>query len=161
MEACLIPPLLHRKKISMRKAIITDIIAALFILLFVYAAISKLIDYQKFRVQLGQSPLLTAFAGWVAWVIPSMEILISLLLITARFRLIGLYASFTLMVMFSAYIVAITKFSEFIPCSCGGVLYKMNWSQHLAFDIVFVVLAVIALVLRPSGFSIRQELTAI
>jgi len=143
----------------MRKAIITDIIAALFIFLFVYAAISKLIDYQKFRVQLGQSPLLTAIAGWVAWIIPSMEILISLLLITARFRLIGLYASFTLMVMFSAYIVAITKFSEFIPCSCGGVLQNMSWNQHLVFNTVFTLLGLIGIFLQADQ-NIKGNLRA-
>src|SRR5690348_15832063 len=83
---------------------IIEIITVLFILLFVYAAVSKLLDYRKFRVQLGQSPLLTAFVGWVAWIIPAVEILIALLLTTGRCRHVGLYAAFSLMVMFTAYI---------------------------------------------------------
>ncbi len=92
----------------LRKTII-EIITVLFILLFVYAAVSKLLDYEKFRVQLGQSPLLTAFAGWVALIIPAAEILVSLLLATRRWRLVGLYAAFSLMVMFTAYIIVILK----------------------------------------------------
>ncbi|MEJ0031509.1 MAG: MauE/DoxX family redox-associated membrane protein [Bacteroidota bacterium] len=41
------------------------------------------------------------------------------------------------MVMFTAYIVVITRFSEYTPCSCGGVLEKMSWDQHLVFNIGF------------------------
>jgi hypothetical protein len=41
------------------------------------------------------------------------------------------------MVMFTTYIIAITQFSDYIPCSCGGILQKMNWNQHLVFNIVF------------------------
>jgi uncharacterized membrane protein YphA (DoxX/SURF4 family) len=115
--------------------------AFLFILLFTYAGFSKLLDYQKFRVQLGQSPLLTAFSGWVAWIIPLVEILISLFLLFPKFRTIALYASFSLMVVFTAYIVAILRFSEFIPCSCGGILQNMTWSTHLKFNLCFVLLA--------------------
>jgi len=133
----------------MKKAIFTNIIAALFILLFVYAASSKLLDYQKFRIQLGQSPLLTSFAGTVAWAIPLIEILISIILTTNRFRLSGLYASYSLMTLFSAYIIAITKFSQFIPCSCGGILQHMSWSQHFIFNIFFVLLALIGILIYP------------
>ena len=113
----------------------------LFIFLFIYAAASKLIDYQKFRVQLGQSPILTHIAGWVAWIIPAAEIIIAVLLVLPAYRIAGLYASFSIMVMFTSYIIAITRFSEYIPCSCGGVLQHMNWNQHLAFNMFFVLLS--------------------
>src|ERR1051326_8539250 len=92
---------------------IVEIISALLILLFVYAATSKLLDYQKFQVQLSQSPMLTAFSRWIALIIPAVEILIAAMLAIPRFRLIGLYASFSLLVMFTGYIIAITKFSDY------------------------------------------------
>lgn len=122
----------------MKKTILTEIIASLFILLFMYAAASKLLDYQKFRIQLGQSPLLTTFAPTIAFIIPCIEILISILLFSNKFRLAGLYISFCIMNMFSTYIYIITKFSSYIPCSCGGILSKMSWNQHLVFNIIFV-----------------------
>jgi len=131
----------------MKKAIITEIIAALFILLFVYAATSKLMDYSKFRSQLGQSPMLSDFAGWVVWAIPLTEILISFILVSTRFRTLGLYASFSLMTLFTGYIIAITRFSTYVPCSCGGVLQHLSWSQHLVFNIFFMLLALIAILL--------------
>jgi uncharacterized membrane protein YphA (DoxX/SURF4 family) len=124
-----------------------ETIAFLFILLFIYAALAKLIDYEKFRAQLGQSPLLTAFAGWVAWGVPGIEIVIAVMLAIPRLRLVAFYAAFSLMVMFTAYIVVILNFSDYVPCSCGGVLQDMSWTQHLIFNIFFVLLAVTGILL--------------
>ncbi len=109
-----------------------------------YAAVSKILDYETFRVQLAQSPLLSAYAGIIAWCIPVIEIGISFLLMVPKFRTIALYAAFTLMVMFTAYIYIILNYSDFIPCSCGGVLEKLSWTQHLIFNVVFIILAGVA-----------------
>ncbi len=132
------------------KAIALEIICFLFILLFTYAAVMKLMDVQKFTVQIGQSPLLTDFAPVVAWVIPISELLIAGMLAMTRFRLVGLYAAFSLMVMFTAYIIAILQFSEHVPCSCGGVLEKMGWTEHLIFNIGFVMLGLGGILLYSS-----------
>lgn len=125
------------------------IVSYLYVLLFAYAAVSKLLDYENFQLQLGQSPLLSAFAGYVVWLVPAVEILISLLLVIPRFRKIGLLAGYILMVMFTAYIYIILNYSSFIPCSCGGVLEKMSWNEHLIFNVVFVVLAGLGYFLIP------------
>ena len=130
----------------MKKQIVTEIACYLLIVLFTYAAVSKLMDVEKFRIQIGQSPLLTAHVSWVAWAIPISEILISLALVISRFRLVGLYASFSLMLMFTVYIIAILQFSEHIPCSCGGVLQNMGWTEHLVFNIGFVIVSLIAII---------------
>lgn len=119
-------------------------IVYVFAILFIYAATSKLLDFETFTVQLAQSPLLSAYAGVIAWLVPGIEILIAGLLVFPRFRHFALYACFTLMVMFTAYIFIILNFSDFIPCSCGGVLEKLSWTQHLIFNIVFIVLAGVA-----------------
>jgi Methylamine utilisation protein MauE len=132
----------------MKKQLAIETICFLFILLFVYAAGSKLLDVEKFRVQIGQSPLLTAFAEWVAWIIPVTELAVSVMLAVARWRLIGLYASFSLMTMFTAYIIAILQFSDYIPCSCGGILSSMGWTAHLVFNIGFTLLSVVGIILH-------------
>src|SRR5690606_8338155 len=115
---------LNRK--AVRSSVVNGI-CYLFVLLFVYAAVSKLLDFETFRVQLAQSPLLSAYAGIIAWLVPGVEILIALLLIIPRFRVVALYSSFLLMVMFTAYIYIILNYSDFVPCSCGGVLEKLSW----------------------------------
>src|ERR1051325_2149346 len=132
---------------SRAKEWVIEIVSALFVVLFIYAAATKLMDYDKFMLQIGQSPVLTAFAGVVVWLVPAIEVVIAMLLMTKRLRLAGLYASFCLMVMFTAYIVVITRFSEYVPCSCGGVLQKLSWDEHLVFNIGFVMLAAVAIVI--------------
>jgi uncharacterized membrane protein YphA (DoxX/SURF4 family) len=137
------------KSMIKNRQLLSDIISALFVLLFVYAAISKLVDFQKFRAQIGQSPLLTPFIGIVTWLIPTLEVSIATMLTIRKFQLAALYLSFTLMVIFTFYIVIILNFSEYIPCSCGGILQNMNWHQHLVFNIYFVLLAFIGVLIFP------------
>lgn len=134
----------------MKKNTIIEIICLLFIILFVYAAGSKMMDYENFRIELGKSPILTTFADWIAWMVPSIEIAIAVMLSVPRWRLTALYASFSLMAAFSAYIVAILNFSDYIPCSCGGILQNMSWKQHLVFNIGFMLLALLAILIDPS-----------
>jgi uncharacterized membrane protein YphA (DoxX/SURF4 family) len=137
-----------------RRETAIQVIISLLILLFVYAASSKLLDYTQFRVELGKSPLITAFAGYVAWSIPFLEIGIALLLAFGRTRLTGLYAAFSLMTVFTAYILYILLFSPYIPCSCGGVLQKMNWRMHFVFNIIFMLIAASGvLIYNPSNQS--------
>jgi uncharacterized membrane protein YphA (DoxX/SURF4 family) len=135
----------------MKKTVITEIISFLFIVLFVYAAMNKLLDVEKFRVQIGQSPLLTTMAPFVAWLIPISEIIIAIMLAIPRIRIVGMYFSFSMMVMFTAYIVAILSLSDHIPCSCGGVLEKLGWTEHLVFNIAFILLALTGIILSADS----------
>lgn len=133
-------------KFSLRKNIII-IICYLYIFMLVYAATSKILDFENFKIQLGQSPLLSSFAGWITIIVPLSEFMIAILLLIPKFRFIGLFASYFLMVLFTAYIYIILNYSAFIPCSCGGILEKMTWNQHLVFNIIFIVFAIVAILL--------------
>jgi hypothetical protein len=136
---------------SNKRVLLVEIISALFILLFVYAALTKVTDYQKFRIELGKSPLLTNYARIIAIAIPGIELLISMLISIRRFQYYVLYFAFSLMAVFSAYIVAILKFSPYIPCSCGGILQNMTWNQHLIFNMGFLLLGAVAILLYPKN----------
>lgn len=129
-----------------------EVICCLFILLWIYAAANKLLDVQTFHVKLGQSPLLTPIAGWVAWFIPLLEIAVAFCLAFPALRRVGLFASYGLMVMFTAYIIAVTHFSDYIPCSCGGILENMSWNQHLIFNAGFLMLALTGIILHHKNF---------
>lgn len=132
----------------MKRSLVIDVICYLLVFLFVYAAVSKLMDLEKFRVQIGQSPLLTPFTDLVIFFIPGIEILISIALAIPRLRLIGLYASFSIMVMFTVYIVTILNISSYVPCSCGGVLEKLGWTEHLIFNLFFALLALCGVIFQ-------------
>jgi hypothetical protein len=95
-----------------------------------------------------QSPLLSAAPEFWAISVPVAEVILSGLLLFKRFRSFALHSCLTVMVAFCAYIVAITKFSHFIPCSCGGILEQMTWDQHLLFNFSFVSLGIIAILMH-------------
>lgn len=121
-----------------------------FAFLFCYAGFSKMIDFENYQVQLAQSPLLSAYAGVVSYAVIILEgITVVLLLFTAG-RLQGLLISFALMTAFTVYIWLILNYSDFVPCSCGGILEKMTWDQHLVFNIGCVFLAL-------SGFILLRK----
>lgn len=146
-------------KISNRaKGLTIEIVCAGYILLFVYAATTKLLDYENFQVQLGQSPLVSTFAGWLSWLVPLTELVLAGMLAFARTRNIALYGSYILMVMFSAYIFIMLNYASYVPCSCGGVLEKMTWTAHLFFNLGFVLLGAAALLLihQKEGRSLKR-----
>lgn len=135
--------------------ILVKFTAYFFILLFIYAAVSKLMDFEAFQVQLAQSPLLSAYAGAISYAVIIVEIILAVMLCLSKTRLIGLYASFGLMVSFTVYIYLILNFSDFVPCSCGGILEKLGWTEHLIFNIVCVILALVSIFIME-----RQKETA-
>lgn len=144
------------------------IISYFFILLFVYAAVSKIMDFEAFQVQLAQSPLLSAYAGLISYAVIVAELIIVGLLCFNRTRLTGLYASFGLMISFTVYIYLILNYSEFVPCSCGGILEKMGWTEHLIFNIVCIILAFIALMIiekrmgaQWKGYLLKSAITGL
>ena len=130
----------------------------LYILLFVYAAISKVLDFENFGIQLAQSPLLSAYAGLIAPAVIFAELLIVLLLSLKTARLEGLYSSFYIMIAFTVYIYLILNYSDFVPCSCGGIIGQLGWREHLVFNITFALLALLAIVLTEKEKETRSSL---
>jgi uncharacterized membrane protein YphA (DoxX/SURF4 family) len=131
----------------MKKAAIIEIIVTLYAILFLYTAISKWMDYTVFKEQVAMSPILKPFAKAIAIGLPWTEILVTILLIVPKWRLKGLYAACLMMTAFTIYITATLAFSDHIPCSCGGVIAQMSWTQHLIFNTAFIGLSIIGIVL--------------
>ncbi|GEN71221.1 MauE/DoxX family redox-associated membrane protein [Chryseobacterium lathyri] len=136
-----------------------NIVAYFIALLFVYAAMSKLLDFENFEVQLAQSPLLSAYAGFISYAVIFVELLLAILLCLPNTQIIALYGSLGLMSAFTIYIYLILKYSDFVPCSCGGILEKLGWTEHLIFNIVVVVLIFSAIIYRSWKENRLKKLT--
>jgi uncharacterized membrane protein YphA (DoxX/SURF4 family) len=135
-------PLLRILTLSwLSKSTLVEIIALLFIMLFLYTGLSKLMDYAVFKEQLADSPILKPIASFIAWSLPLTEFVVSLVLIIPRWRLKGLYASLLLMIAFTGYVGAIMTFNKELPCSCGGIISLLSWKDHLIFNSLFILLA--------------------
>jgi len=117
-----------------------------FIILFVYAAVSKLADFENFQVQVAQSPLLSAFASFIAYATVIGELIIALMICFQKSRLLGLYLFLGFMTAFTVYIFLILNYSPFVPCSCGGVLEDLGWWEHLWFNGVVCLVTVFIII---------------
>jgi uncharacterized membrane protein YphA (DoxX/SURF4 family) len=131
----------------MKKSTIVEIISLLFVILFLYTGISKLMEYDVAREQIALTPLLAPVAKYLVFILPITEIIVSILLFLPRTRRLGLYASLALMIAFTGYVVYILNYNAELPCTCGGVLQQMTWPQHLVFNGVAIVLVLTGIVL--------------
>lgn len=136
------------------RKLVIEIIVSILILMWTYAAISKLLDFETFKLQLGQSPLVREFATLTAIILPLIEITIAGLLIFRKTRTPGFWSSFWLMTVFTCYLIWMLKYSPDIPCSCGGIIGKgLAWEEHIFFNLFFVAIASMAIVLESGKLA--------
>lgn len=133
---------------------ISRFIAAALVILYFYTAISKMIDYTAFRGQM----LNQAFPSWVAhlliWLLPPAELLAVLMLTTQSLRLAGMWLSTLMMSAFTVYIgLVLTDFYDRTPCSCGGVVSQLSFQGHFVFNLFFLALSILGVMLARKGAS--------
>ena len=133
----------------LKRQVVLECIAALLILLFLYASVSKFLDFKRFIDEMNNQPLPNFWTPFLVWGIPFLEVAISAALIFEYTRLLAFYASLILMTLFTIYaIMILAHFFPYVPCSCGGVIRKLTWPQHLALNLIYVALSVLGLVLQ-------------
>lgn len=122
------------------KSLLVNLIVYAFVLLFVYTAASKFQTFQSFKEVLSMSPLIGKYYWVFSWLIPVVEVIISLLLCFQKTRKKGLFCALILMLVFTTYLIYMVFSGSTLPCHCGGVISAMSWKQHIWFNLVFIVL---------------------
>lgn len=126
-----------------RRQVLIECISSLLIMLFLYASVSKFLDFKTFIDEMNNQPLPNSWTPFLVWSIPCTEIAIAFALTVERTRLVAFYASLVIMSLFTIYTITILlHFFRYVPCSCGGVIKKLTWEQHLVFNLFFVALSV-------------------
>jgi uncharacterized membrane protein YphA (DoxX/SURF4 family) len=127
------------------RSIVSDAAAYLLLALFVYTATSKILTVDSFSSTMAKSPLIGSYSLLVAWLIPITEILVSILLIVPVTRKSGLYASLSILALFTIYLIYMVLSGTKLPCNCGGAINTMTWQQHIWFNVAFLLLAAIGI----------------
>jgi len=140
-----------------RRNIAINLICALLIVLWVYTALSKLSDIEVFGIQLSRQPKpVSTLLPILIWLLPFTELGAAAMLMFNPTRKAGLLLSFFLMLAFTVYVaLAVIGYWEDIPCSCGGVLNRLGWKDHLWFNLFFLIIA--ALGLAAETYSKRSK----
>jgi len=107
-------------------------------------------------MKLAPAPLMKWAAPVLAWLVPLVEFLIVGLLVIGlyveRWQFAGFYASFFLMLVFQIYILIMLFSGSKLPCTCGGIVSKMSWTQHLWFNGLFMLIAAVPVILHHQLF---------
>ena len=144
----------------MKRKIIIEIISSLLILLFLYASVSKWLAFKTFIGDMNNQPFPNWMTPYLVTIIPVLEVLIAIGLIFEKTRVPALYASFILMMAFTIYTVAVLSHAfKYVPCSCGGVIKKLTWPQHLVFNLFFDAISLVGIWLKKR--DTQQEVSAV
>ncbi|MET3606932.1 putative membrane protein YphA (DoxX/SURF4 family) [Mucilaginibacter rubeus] len=130
----------------MKKELIYELITGLPVLLFLYTGLSKLLDFKNFEVSMLFQHLPASVTLPMTYLLPLSEIVVAALMIPDKSRLAGIYAFLIMMTAFTLYVgAALLHLFPKAPCACGGMLKSLGWDQHFVFNVLFIILAVIAI----------------
>ena len=130
----------------------------LLILLWVYAALSKLLDFRHFTWEMRNQTLPTGVQTLLIYLLPPVEIAVAAMLMFQRTVISGLYASLFLLTLFTGYIsLTLLHFFSYVPCSCGGILEDLGWGAHLVFNLLFLLLTLTALYITKKKGATQFE----
>lgn len=128
------------------------IISILLIIMWAYAAISKLLELKAFKQALATQVFPLWIGKILVWVLPVVELAIVGLLLFQKTQILGMYASFGMMLLFTLYVGgAVFNIYERYPCACGGLFAKLGWKKHFRVNIFFTLISIIGIVLLESG----------
>lgn len=129
---------------------IPDIIRGLLIFLFAYTACSKILSFHQFESVLRRAPLIGEYATLFSILIPASELLLVVLLLLPKTQRTGLKAAFILLLIFTLYLGFMVITVPHLPCTCGGVIQKLSWKQHIWFNLAFVLLTFMGICFQPN-----------
>jgi len=144
-----------------------EIAAGCLITLFLYTGVSKLINLSSFYRQINLLPFLTTLARPLSWIVPLLEIGISLLLLLPVYRLLGFYLALAVLIAFTGYLTGMLTLRKHLPCPCGGIISHFTWQEHLFLNLTFLILCClgicsikyrIPIILRPLKTFLSKSL---
>ncbi|WP_127137193.1 MauE/DoxX family redox-associated membrane protein [Flagellimonas oceanensis] len=139
------------------RGLLVKTVSLLFTVLFVYTAVSKLMHLDIFEMRLERMPYISPYASLISWVVPFLELVIAGLLWFRRYQIIAFYASFILLGVFTIYIIIVLRYSESIPCSCGGVISALGWKDHILLNISFMFLALLGILWSKKQYNMQTH----
>jgi len=141
----------------MKRTRLLECIVLLLIVVWTYAASSKLFVYPATVLQLQRMPFIAPAAAFLGWFVPALEIVVAGLLVISRYRKTGLWASLGLLCAFTFYLLFAMGSGEKLPCSCGGIISRLSWNGHLVFNGSLALLTAMALLQQHHAFKIRSQ----
>lgn len=131
------------------KKILIEILAALLVMMFLYAGLVKVLNFPKFIFDMNNQPFPNELTPLLIAGVLGSELLIVGLLLFKKTRLKGFYLSAIVLVLFTIYITLIQlHVFAYVPCSCGGIIENFTWWQHFFFNLAFLLISIAGIILE-------------
>lgn len=128
---------------------ISTLITITLLLLWIPVSMDKLLNFGTFKVGILRQPFNNDLGKVLIYSLPVLEISVVFLLIIQTWRTLGLWLSALLMAAFTGYVgLALLGAWDKLPCGCGSVISYLNWKQHFWFNLFFLMLSIIGILLQ-------------
>jgi uncharacterized membrane protein YphA (DoxX/SURF4 family) len=123
---------------------LVDVSQILLVGVFLYSAISKVLDYSDYYRNLMRSPLFhTGEVLIISHVVIIIEFATAVMLLIPKTRRTAFGLAFFLLISFSFYLTAIAFFFSSLPCGCGGILSKLGFGPHIVINLLSALFATV------------------
>lgn len=124
------------------------------ILLFTYTGLDKIIRWEENQSAFRNQPIPIEVSEYLSVLIPMIELVLVVLLLFQETRWWGYLFSSQILVIFTTYIglIWIGAFPR-VPCSCAGILERLDWSTHFYLNLFFLLLNWIGLYQNKNGIQ--------
>lgn len=126
-------------------------------ILFLCSAFSKVAEHEAFYRGLSRVAVIGGYAGLIAWGVPAVEIIVSVLLIIPKTHQWGLYGFMVTMIVFTTYILTMLIWAKTFPCHCNLFVENLSWEQHVWFNLGFIGLSIFAIAISKKQIILNPN----
>lgn len=139
-----------------KRKVLSEVITLLIIVVLIYAAINKFINYRSFRLVLGITPSLKEMVSVLTWAIPLIELSIAILVMLQKTKIVGLYLSICL---FFIYLLGMFQLKLYAPNIRGGLLDGLSFTQYVIVNTFLLTLSLAGILLYSVNKRPTKEAT--
>lgn len=117
--------------------------------LFMYTGVFKTLHFEEWIERFNKIDLIREYnLEFLAYVIPFMEITVSVIILIDKTKLIALLLAALLMFTFTGYIYYKIYISDDSLCPCGGIFDTLTLDKHLYVNIATIVIIIFWFMIR-------------
>ncbi|MEP0711876.1 MauE/DoxX family redox-associated membrane protein [Algoriphagus sp.] len=115
-------------------------------LLWTYTGLDKLLRWEASRKAFHNQTFPAEVAEVLAYAVPIVELLITLLLLFSVSRWWGYLSSILLLTVFTTYVglIWVGAFPR-VPCNCAGILESLGWAEHFMLNLLMLAMGIYGL----------------
>ncbi|MDF2159430.1 hypothetical protein P2G54_16340 [Algoriphagus sp. CAU 1675] len=124
----------------------SKIISSILILIFCYTGLDKAIRFESSRKAFHNQTFPAELAEILAYAVPGVELLLTLLLFFSVTKWWGYLGSLLLLTVFTTYVglIWVGAFPR-VPCNCAGILESLGWAEHFFLNLGLIGISVLGL----------------